>query len=351
MKPIEKIALLILILFSLNPSYGQETKILFRSDSILKLTIKLHLKELIHDLKTREEHEAILSYTDEYNVESIHNIKLKVRGKSRSEVNICKFPPLEINFKKNKTKNTLFEGQNKLKLVTHCNYGTEFKRYVVEEYLIYKMYQIVSPYSHSVRLCEITYVDLDQNKKPFTKIAFLIEQIKDVAKRNHMVIYRDSIPHQDFCNRKELDKLTVFQYMIGNLDWEIALRHNIKLIAPKERGLPVAVPYDFDYSGLINTSYAAIPDNFNFQSVRTRSFRGFCRFKNGYKTTLDDYQKIKPDLYSLVENANYLSDRNKISIEKYLNSFYEILDDPKKVNKKITTACWITHQHLYENNK
>ena len=347
MKQLAKIILLFLILFSIEQSYGQETKILFQSDSILKLTIKLHLNELIHDLEIRDEYEAILSYVDDNNIESIHDIKLKVRGKSRSEVDICKFPPLEINFKKNKTKNTLFEGQNKLKLVTHCNYGTEFRRYVIEEYLIYKMYQIVSAYSHSVRLCEITYVDLDQNKKPFTKIGFLIEQIKDVAKRNNMVIYRDSIPHQDFCNRKELDKLTVFQYMIGNLDWEIKLRHNIKLIAPEERDFPIAVPYDFDYSGIINTSYAATPEELGLQSTKTRLFRGFCRFNDGYKITLDYYQQIKPDLFNLVSTSDYLNERNKNAFEYYLESFYEILDNPKKVNQKITTACRVRHKHLY----
>jgi hypothetical protein len=349
MKRIEKILFLLLILYSLGPTYGQEPKILFQSDSILKLTIKLHLNEVIHDLKIRDDHEAILSYTDNNNLESTHNIKLKVRGKSRSKVNICKFPPLEINFKKNKTKNSLFEGQNKIKLVTHCNYGSEFRRYVAEEYFIYKMYQTVSPYSHNVRLCEITYIDLDKSKNQFTKIGFLIEPIKDVAERNDMVVYKDTIAHQDLCNRKELDKLIFFQYMIGNMDWEIALRHNIKLIEYREGGFPIAIPYDFDFSGMINTSYAAPPEGFGYQkSVRNRSFRGFCRFNNGYSTTLDFYQKIKPDIFTLVRTSNYLTERNKNSVEKYLESFYKVMDDPKKFNQKINRACWIDHEHLYQ---
>jgi len=213
------------------------------------------------------------------------------------------------------------------------------------------MYQIISPFSHNVRLCEITYIDLDKTKKSFTKIAFLIERIKDVAERNNMVVYKDSIPHQDFCNRKELDKLTFFQYLIGNLDWEIALRHNIKLIAPVDGGFPIAVPYDFDYSGLINTTYAAPPEGFGSQkSVRIRSFRLFCRFNDGYSTSLDFYQIIKPDLFTLVRSSNYLTERNKNSINKYIENFYDILDDPKKVNQKITKACWINHKHLYEND-
>lgn len=341
------ILLNLFILFCVCHVFGQETKVLFQSDDILKLTIKLPVKELIHDLEERHNHKAVLSYVGDNNEESIHEIKLKVRGKSRSDIDVCKFPPLEINFNKNKTKNTLFEGQNKLKLVTHCNYGSEFSRYVVEEYTIYKMYQIVSPYSYNVRLCEITYVDLDERKKPFKKIGFLIEQIKDVAKRNNMVIYRDSIRNQDMCNRKELDKLMVFQYMIGNLDWEIKLRHNIKLIAPEERAYPLAVPYDFDYAGIINTSYSAVPEELGFNSTKTRLFRGFCRFNNGYNITLEYYQQIKPDLLNLVSTSDYLNEKNKKSFSNYLASFYKILDNPKQVNRNIITACRVKHKHLY----
>lgn len=340
--------LYILTVFFIGNVNCQEPKILFQSDSILKLTIKLHVNEVIHDLKTRDDHEALLSYIDNNNVESIHNIKVKVRGKSRSDVDVCKFPPLEINFKKKQTKNSLFDGQNKIKLVTHCNSDTEYRRYVVEEYMIYKMYQIVTPFSHNARLCEVTYVDLDNPKKHFTKVGFLIESIKDVAERNNMVVYKDSIPHQDYCNKKVLDKLTFFQYMIGNLDWEIILRHNIKLIAPIDGGFPIAIPYDFDYSGIINTSYAATPEGVGIEWTKTRMFRGFCRFNDGYKVTVDYYQKIEPDILSLVKNSDYLTERNKSSVERYLESFYEILDDPKKINKKITRACRVKHEHLYE---
>ena len=46
--------------------------------------------------------------------------------------------------------------------------------------------------------------------------------------------------------------------MIGNTDWAVPNNHNVKLIYDKERKLapPLVVPYDFDYSGLVDASYA-----------------------------------------------------------------------------------------------
>ena len=129
---------------------------------------------------------------------------------------------------------------------------------------------------------------------------------------------------------------------------KICERHNIKIIAPAERGFPVAVPYDFDHAGMIYTSYANPPEFSGITSVRSRVFRGLCRFNNGYNKTIDLYQKLKPDLFSLVQNDPYLSDRSKKSLEKYLESFYEILDNLKKVSQKIRTVCRAKHKHLYE---
>lgn len=328
--------------------FAQEPKKLFQSDTVLKLTIKLHVNEVINDLEEREYHEATLSYLDDKQEQSTHQIKLKVRGNNRADVRTCNFPPLEVNFKKNTTKNSVFEKQNKLKLVTHCKDTQEFSDYVREEYIIYKMYEIITPISFKVRMCEVTYIDLDNKKKPITQTGFLIERIKDVAKRNDMVVFKDSIAHQDVCNKTEIDKLTIFQYLIGNLDWSVPMRHNIKILAPEKRGFPVAVPYDFDHAGLVYTSYANPPEGSGITSVRSRVFRGLCRFNNGYYKTIDLYQKLKPDLFSLVQNDPYLSDRSKKSVEKYMESFYDILDNPKKVEQKISTVCRAKHQHLYE---
>ena len=123
--------ILFFIIFALGKLHCQEVKLLFESDSVLNITIKLHLKDVINDIKMRDYHEAQISYLDANNQESLQNIKIKVRGKSRADANNCSFPPLEINFKKNKLKNSIFEGQNKLKLVTHCKNLKEYNDYIL----------------------------------------------------------------------------------------------------------------------------------------------------------------------------------------------------------------------------
>jgi hypothetical protein len=321
---------------------------LFSSDEILELKISMNLKEVIQDIEVRDEHEATLSYKLSDGNDETFKIKVMVRGKTRTNTKVCRFPPLKLNFKKKKVANTLFAGQNKLKLVTHCNSRAINEEYIVREYYVYKLHQLVTPYSFNVRLCKITYDDKEGKFDPTPHYGFLIEDIDDLAKRNGMKEFNDSIPNQELCNRVELDRLMLFQYMIGNLDWSVPYRHNFKLIAPKEKSLPIAVPYDFDYCGMINTSYAVVPQDMNVPNVRTRVFRGLCRQKGEYDKVLKYFQNLKPDIYAVYTESEYLSDKSKTSAIKYLDDFYKVLDKPKSFEQKIVRACRARHKHLFE---
>ena len=94
------------------------------------------------------------------------------------------FPPLRLNFKRDNTEGTLFEGQNKLKLVAHCQDAEEqYKEYVVREYLVYKAYQLLTDKSFRVRLLKMTYVDKANEDKKMEKYGFLIESDEMLAAR------------------------------------------------------------------------------------------------------------------------------------------------------------------------
>ncbi len=347
MKILKKIILLFVI-FTTSDFYGQNTKPLFQSDSIIKLTIKFNVKEVINDLEVRDYHKAILSHDLPDGTKSTQEIKVKVRGHNRASQKTCSFPPLELNFKKKSTKNSIFEGQNKLKLVTHCKKSKSFDDYIYKEYMVYKLYQLITPLSFKVKLCEVTYINDSKPDDTFTYMGFLIERIKDVAKRNELTVFKDSIRNQEVLNKTNLDRLTYFEFMIGNLDWSIPNRHNIKIVIDKKGGLPYGIPYDFDHSGLVNAPYANPPADMNIQSVRTRIFRGLCRYNNGYDKTTEFYQKTKPEFYALINNSTVLGDKNKKYINKYMDSFYDILDNPKDVNKTIVKACRAKHKHAYQ---
>ena len=342
-----KIFFLLPFLFLGQFTQSQETKELFRSDEILEITITLPLKKVINDTKERKRYDSKLSYTLADGTVFVHNLNVQVRGKTRALRDICTFPPLKLDFHKKDANLSIFTGQNKLKLVTHCKTDKYYEEYYQKEYIIYKMYQKVSPYSFNVRLCHITYIDSDKPTRETKYYGFLIESIKDVAKRNDMKVFKDSIMNQESVNKDNLDKLVMFQYLIGNLDWSIPTGHNIKLIVGKKGSLPLAVPYDFDYAGMVDTPYAVPPPQTNLSDVKTRFFRGFCRMDK-YKSIFDFYNSISEELYNDIYTAGFLTDKTRNSMNKYLDEFYRQINDPKQVDKRFIKACKVKHKHAHE---
>lgn len=347
---IQKTSLLLFLLIGTMQLLCQNSKKLFSTDSILNLTIEMPIKDVINDLVERKEHAARLFYVNTDGSKMEHKIKVMVRGKTRAKKATCKFPPLELNFKKKELEGSVFTGQNKLKLVTHCKSADSFEEYIKREYTVYKLYQHISPVSFNVRLCKITYVDLNGKSKTMTHYGFLIEGIKDVAKRNGMEVFKEPIRNQEVLNKDELDKLALFQFMIGNLDWSIPKRHNMKIVKKTSaKDLPTAVPYDFDYSGMVDTPYAIPPEGLEISNVKSRVFRGLCR-ELGYGTTIQYFKTIQNELNDELNNASYLSDNSKDDMIDYLNSFYKLLNDLKYIDKNIDKACRAKHKHIYEYN-
>jgi len=330
-----------------NPEVrAQDVKELFRSESILELNLYIPVKEVLKDRKERNKHKGILSYTNVNGQVVEIGIKTKVRGNSRTQRDICAFPPLQLTFDKAELKNTLFEGQKKLKLVTHCKNEYSFEQYLQKEYIVYKLYQKVSPYSFKVRLCKITYIDTDNPRKKQSQYGFFIEDIKDVAKRNGLHELKDSVRIKESIQQDALDKLMLFQFMIGNHDWSIQKKHNMKLIIGDDAQLPIAVPYDFDYCGLVDTPYAVPPTEIGLNSVKDRYFRGFCRY-DGYKGTIDFYKDLKDPMLDEIKNSGFLSGKNQNEMIYYLNGFFDDMDNPKYVDRKISKACKVKHKHKY----
>ena len=331
--------------------YAQEERVvnpLFSADDILELKITMDVEEVIKDIEVRDEHEASLEYKlPDGSMDSL-KIKVMVRGKTRTNTKVCRFPPLKLNFKKKKVANTIFAGQNKLKLVTHCNLKSINEEYILREYYVYKILQLVTPYSFKVRLCRVVYNDTKGEYDEAPHYGFLIEDIDDLAARNGMVEYKDSIANQEVCNRLELDRLMLFQFLVGNLDWSVPNRHNFKIIADPEKPLPIAIPYDFDYTGMVNTYYAKVPPGIDVPNVRIRVFRGLCRVEGGYNDALNYFQTLRPEIYAIYTDSEYLSDKSKAYAIKYIDSFYKVLDNPKQFNQQIVRACRAKHKHMFQ---
>ena len=60
-------------------------------------------------------------------------------------------------------------------MVTHCQYGNE--DYLFKEYLIYKLYNVLTDNSFRVRLVKIEYINTHKKANPIKTYAFLIEPL------------------------------------------------------------------------------------------------------------------------------------------------------------------------------
>jgi hypothetical protein len=337
----------LLLLLASSSLQAQKAKELFRDDEVLDVTLTLDTKKVYNDTDERENHAATISWSDSSGTKTDIPIKVKIRGKTRAMKATCKIPPLFLNFKGAETKGTPFHKQKKIKLVTHCKDSKSYKEYVKKEYLAYKLYELISPYGFKVRLCRITYVDSKKPEDSSTHYGFLLESIKDLAKRNDMKEYDGLIRNQEALDKDNLDKLVLFQYMIGNLDWSVPKRHNIKIMLAEDGSLPVGVPYDFDYSGIVDAPYAVPPEGIEIPDVTSRVFRGLCR-DQGYKNQIQYYKTMQTTFTDEVKNAAFLDEKSRSEVLQYLQEFYRDINNPRVVEKDIDQACRAKHKHRYE---
>lgn len=127
--------------------------------------------------------------------------------------------------------------------------------------------------------------------------------------------------------------VAIFQYMIGNLDWSVPGLHNMKLIKPKDdpNTLPYAVPYDFDYCGLVNAPYAVPPEQIDVKSVTERFYRGFPRSMEELEPVIEHFKKQKEKTLELINNCQWLSNRYKKEMTSFLEDFYKTIDNKGRV--------------------
>ncbi|MBI2731658.1 MAG: hypothetical protein HYX40_13085 [Sphingobacteriales bacterium] len=302
----------------------------FAEDKIVKATLVTNMSKVLSG-KMKDGDSIPSSFTLKLSeAEGItENILLSVRGNFRRKN--CIIPPLRVDFKKYKSSSYATLGS--LKLVNACRTSDEYDQYILMEYLIYKMYNLFTEKSFRVRLLELTYKDTASKKKPVTQHAFLIEDTKDMARRNNMEEWKKWKVLTEQTDREHTTLVAVFEYMIGNTDWSVPVTHNIRLIYNKEtqKDFPFAVPYDFDYSGLINAEYAVPSELLNIESVRQRLYRGFPREMDELTKTFQLFKDRKEKIYDLINNFELLHTSNKKEMIRYLDEFFTTIEDKKMV--------------------
>ena len=325
---------------------------LFASDEVLTFTIEAPLTTIFKDRgdeRREQEAKVILPGSDGRNVTV--GVDVRTRGKSRAARAICEFPPLRLDFD-NAKHGTVFDRQNDLKLVTHCqDKRSEYDQYVLQEYLVYRMYGLLTEQSFKVRLARVTYIDTEGKRDAVTRHGFLIEPVEDMAERNGwQALELPAVPPQ-LVDPRSVALVALFQYLIGNPDWSLftiepdekACCHNTVPIGA-ESGPIFSVAYDFDVSGIVNTRYADrlfAPEtrDMGIRRVRERAYRGFCASASHLPELFALFNQKREAIYATYRTQPGLDPEVVKETVEYLDAFYDTINDPKKVERELSRKC------------
>jgi hypothetical protein len=295
----------------------------------VEVTLTTDIRNLVTEKKTLlwQPADIVMKFSDTMIIKE--TIRVQPRGAFRK--NNCEIASLMLDFK-NPTSPRL-SPLRKLKLVGGCNSEKTDEQLLLKEYLIYKMYNHLTNMSFRVRLLKVNYKDSKKNYRAYTQYAFLIEDAKDMAGRNNCDEFKSTTFTSERTNRDQMTLINLFQYMIGNTDWAVPTLHNMKLMIPRNDtlALPYAVPYDFDYCGLVDAPYAVPPEAFGTTSVKQRVYRGFPRTIEELRAAALIFEEKKSRIMHMIQNFELLESQTRSLMIDYIEDFYKILGSEKKM--------------------
>lgn len=317
---------------------NQSESILFGPEEALTLEIVLDMKTIFRKKKEDEYTAANFSIISENGILS-REIEVKLRGQYRRSY--CSIPPLKLKFKDANFGYEGWDGLKSIKLVTTCKSSDSFDRYLVKEYLAYKMYNVLTPKSFRVRMARITFRDKNDRYDAVEQLAFFIEDVDDVAERNDAFELEPDRMSEAWANTELANVMAVFEYAIGNTDWHIGNLHNMKVIKSNDpiAGTSYLVPYDFDFSGFVNTHYALPNDVHMIPDVKTRLFLGTCTSRAEILSAVLHVKAAQEEWNSIITSCPYLNEDTRKECLDYMEEFYRLLENPRRMELVFFQEC------------
>ena len=227
---------------------------------------------------------------------------------------------------------------------SHCRAARKYEQYVVEEYLLYRVLNLPTLLSYRPRLAQVTYHDEDAGSE-LTRYAFFTEREEHMAARNGWkTLNVEAVPLARI-EPNQTALLSVFQYMIGNVDWSVLdgpagkpCCHNIQLVGDDE-GVFIPVPYDFDSAGVIDVGYAVPHVSLPIYSVRERLFRGYCIHNNYLPEILARFRDKRSEIYELYRGERALDPGRVSHALEYYDRFFELIANPEEIQSELVRTC------------
>jgi hypothetical protein len=311
---------------------------LFMSATPLEVTLTYDVGKVRRDRTgTTPSHPASLAFTDSAGKRVEIPLQVRTRGIWRKKN--CENPPLRLDLAKGKVKQTVFAGQNHLKLAITCRNNDQYEQFTLLEANLYRVYQVLTPASHRIRLARVTVVDSASAKQVLTRWGFFIEPEAELAARLGGV--PQDIPGGTSNDLESANAavMGLFQYMIGNTDWSVSGLHNIELVA-HATGL-ISIAYDFDWTGAVNPPYAFPDAKLPIRRVTDHLYRGPCVPPDYYPPAFELFNKRREAitaLYSDSIGALIEPKRAKETLD-FFNDFFKTVAHPRDAKSAIYAIC------------
>ncbi len=312
---------------------------LFDDQAVLEVELIGPIHSVLKSKKERQEYPFVLRVDG-------RELPVDVRVRGNSRLQYCRFPPLRLDFDRSETGQTAFAGQDVLKLVTHCVSSSTGEKNLLEEYVAYRIFNLLSDFSYRVRLLRMHYVDTDDriDRGARNRYAFVIESTDQLAARlDAAPLQRTAVPKKKL-DAEQAARVYVFQYLVGNTDWSLVSArdeqeccHNGRLVERNERIF--YVPYDFDQSGIVNARYAKPHPVVRLPNVRARRYRGYCTDSDDLRDALTYVNLRRDEIIELVRNTPGLKERDAERTVDYLMSYFDKSADEEKMLEKFEKEC------------
>lgn len=298
----------------------------YQPDKVVEVTLQFDCKKFIRQKNKQEKFPASITYKHADGETITRAIKIHSRGKLRLDV--CGFPPIKLDFDKKELSTANFTAEiDEIKMVTHCSNISKSDQNVLKEYLMYKLYNLITDYSFRAQLLKVRYLDLE-GALYAENLAFLIEPTDALAMRLDCRESEARLRTTGALHPNIYADLLLYEYMIGNVDWDVSALHNLKLLQPSKGGAYIPVPYDFDISGVVRTHYAGPQTRVNQRYLGQRMLLGEFASEECFQASVQRYLNAEEEIMNTCANFALLDEKEREKIVNYLTPFFEKIKKP-----------------------
>ena len=334
------------LLLSLSATAAPQISPLFASQDTLAIELEGPFSRVNSERDKSKRYDGFVWLEDSLGGRIKIAANFEVRGNWRLKKESCRYSQLWVDLKKDQVSGTVFEGQNRLKLVAQCSKQRSYSQFLLKEKLAYDLYSHFTDYHFKTRLLNVTYTDSEKEGASYSYLGFFIEHPNRLAARVEMREVVENTVDITQLDSLQANRLALFMYLIGNTDYSViqgpvneACCHNAELLV-NQAGNMIPFPFDFDNSGFVDASYAAGPSpNVGLRSTKQRLFRGHCAHLDTLDEAIAGALSTKLAVLDAINQAEGLSSSSKRASTKFVDDYYEILASPDAIQTQLVEQC------------